>query len=258
MRRIALYSDIHANTFALDAVYADISAAGVRERYCLGDLVGYGADPTGVIERVRASGDPVVQGNYDRGVGGRLGDCGCYYADAEARASGEASYAFTSGAVGDADAAWLAALPPEIRLEHEGARILLCHGSPRRVNEYLMPDRSDAQLARLASEAQADLVCVGHVHLPYHRSPAAGVHYVSCGSAGKPKGGDPRACWAELVLGEEGEVTATGDAAAAVIGSSQAWVGVVFHRVPYDVDAAVSAIQAAGLPDAIGAALRLG
>ena len=60
MRRIALYSDIHGNVPALEAVLADIVCTGVTERYCLGDLVGYGPDPSGVIARVRATGDPVI------------------------------------------------------------------------------------------------------------------------------------------------------------------------------------------------------
>ncbi len=84
MRRVALYSDIHGNRMALEAVYRDIAERGLTERYCLGDLVGYGPDPVGVMELVRATGDRVVQGNYDRGVGGRLGDCGCYYATPKA------------------------------------------------------------------------------------------------------------------------------------------------------------------------------
>jgi hypothetical protein len=78
MRRIALYSDIHGNVPALQGVYDDIDAAGIAERYCLGDLIGYGPDPIGVIERVRASGDPLIRGNYDEGVASRAGGCGCY------------------------------------------------------------------------------------------------------------------------------------------------------------------------------------
>ncbi len=256
MRRIALYSDIHGNIQALDAVYSDMALAGVAERYCLGDLVGYGGDPVAVIACVREAGDTVIQGNYDRGIGGRLGECGCYYATDDARANGAASYAFTESAVGDADAAWLAVLPAAITLEHDGARIMLCHGSPRKVNEYLLPDRSDAQLARLAGDAGADLVCVGHVHMPYHRVVAPGVHYVSSGSVGKPKDGDPRACWVELVLGAEQDVQATGDADAGLLGPEGVWLGATVHRVAYDIEAAAAAVRRAGLPDALAEALR--
>ncbi|MDP2232563.1 MAG: metallophosphoesterase family protein [Actinomycetota bacterium] len=244
MRRIALFSDVHGNLPALDAVLGDIDARGVSEIYCLGDLVGYGPDPAGVIARIRERGVPTVRGNYDDGVGSRRGSCGCYYATEQAKADGAVSYAFTDAALSDDDHDWLAALPDELRFEHEGMRVLLAHGSPRKINEYLLPDRTDEQLVRLAHAAGADVVCVGHVHVAYHRAildaDGRAVHYVSSGSVGKPKDGDPRACWVELVLGEGTDVAA----------------GV--HRVAYDVEAVARAMVDAGLPAAFAEALRGG
>jgi len=240
MRRIALYSDIHAWPDALDAVLADIGAMGIEERYCLGDLVGYGPDPSGVIDRVRATGDPVIRGNYDDGVGRRAGSCGCYYPTPEDKAIGAESYERTDAALDDEEHAYLAALADEARLEADGLRVLLCHGSPRRINEYLMPDRPDDNLVKLALLGDADVVCVGHVHIPYHRvvlaADGSAIHYISDGSVGKPKGGDPRPCWAELVIGTKAEVNARcegdrGAGPAGPLGAERPWVGVVFHRV---------------------------
>ncbi len=243
MRRIALYSDIHANVPALEAVLADIVCAGIAERYCLGDLVGYGPDPSGVIARVRATGDPVIRGNYDDGVGKRAGSCGCYYPTDADKAIGAESYARTDEALDDVEHGYLASLPDDVRMDVEGARVLLCHGSPRRINEYLMPDRPESNLAKLADLGVADVVCVGHIHIPYHRVLTAddgrAVHYVSDGSVGKPKDGDPRACWAELVFGTKAEVNAAceGDRGAGPVGApgvtERVWLGVVFHRVEF-------------------------
>lgn len=263
MRRIALFSDIHGNLPALDVVLADIKAAGIDEVYCLGDLVGYGPDPAGVVGRVRASGIPTIKGNYDEGVGERRSECGCYYATEQAKSDGAASYAFTDAALDEADHAWLASLPGEIRVEHEGARILLAHGSPRKINEYLLPDRQDAQLIRLAEQAGADVVCVGHVHIPYHRSMTApdgrAVHYVSTGSVGKPKDGDPRACWVEVLLGGRDEMGgATEDTSAASLSASETWMAVQVHRIDYDVEAVAAAMVAAGLPGTLAEALLRG
>ena len=261
-RRIALFTDVHGNLHALDAVLADISDAGASEVYCLGDLVGYGPDPAGVIERIRESGIPTIRGNYDDGVGGRRGECGCYYATDQAKTDGAASYAFTDSVLDDADHLWLVALPDEIRLEEATARILLVHGSPRRVNEYLLLDRPEHQLIRLAQEADADVVCVGHVHIPYHRSmtseSGSRIHYVSAGSVGKPKDGDPRASWIEMLLGPKGEVRrlAPADGAASAIGKSDLWLGMVAHRVDYDIESVASAMMAAGLPATLAIALR--
>ncbi len=263
MRRIAIFSDVHGNAVALDAVLGDIDAAGVGEVYCLGDLVGYGPDPAGVIERVRGRGIPTIRGNYDDGVGNRRGECGCYYVTEQAKLDGAASYAFTDAALGDADHEWLARLPDDLRLTEGRARILLAHGSPRKINEYLLPDRTDAQLARLADAADADVVCVGHIHIPYHRVLSGGdgrrVHYVSSGSAGKPKDGDPRACWVELVLGDESEVAAavgSADESVDRVGETEVWIGVVVHRVSYALDAVTEAMREAGLPATLAEALR--
>lgn len=243
MRRIALYSDIHANVPALEAVLAEIVCSEVPERYCLGDLVGYGADPSGVIARVQATGDPVIRGNYDDGVGKRAGSCGCYYPTDADKAIGAESYTRTDAALDDDEHEYLAGLADDIRLDVGAVRVLLCHGSPRRINEYLMPDRPDANLAKLADIGEADVVCVGHVHIPYHRVVTAddgrAVHVVSDGSVGKPKDGDPRACWAELVFGTKAEVNSAcpGDAAAGPVGmpgdAERLWLGVVFHRVSF-------------------------
>lgn len=241
-RRLALFSDVHGNLPALDAVLEDIGAAQIRDTYCLGDLVGYGPDPAGVIDRIRSSRIPTIRGNYDDGVGNRRGGCGCYYATEEARQDGAASYAFTDAALGAGDHQWLTELPDELRIEMGGLRVLLAHGSPRKINEYLLPDRTDRQLARLADEADADVVCVGHVHIPYHRmvtgSDGRMVHYVSSGSVGKPKDGDPRACWVELGVDGDRDLT------------------VRVHRVDYDIDIVAERIVSAGLPERFAAALR--
>jgi predicted phosphodiesterase len=260
MRRLGLIADIHGNLVALDAVLGDIRDCGLREVYCLGDLVGYGPEPAGVIDRVRARGIPTILGNYDDGVGNRRGECGCYYANEQARRDGEASYVFTSAAIDDERAAWLAALPSEIRFEEAGLRFLLTHGSPRKINEYLLPDRTDAHLAKLATAAEADVVCVGHVHVPYHRmvpESNGALHFVSCGSVGKPKDGDHRACWTELLIGSADEVRgATDDPHAGAAGTTDSWVGLVVHRVPYDMDSVERAMLRAGLPPTLAAALR--
>jgi predicted phosphodiesterase len=243
VRRIALISDVHANVPALDVVLGDIDERGVEERYCLGDIVGYGPDPSGAVARLREAGFPTVRGNYDDGVGFRRGQCGCYYATEQARSDGAASYDFTDRSLSDVDHEWLASLPTELRFETaDGLRVLLAHGSPRKINESLLPDRTDAFLARLADAAGADVVCIGHVHLPYDRVVTGGdgrdIDYASVPSVGKPKDGDPRAGWTELLLGP---------------GRS---VETLVHRLDYDVDAVAAAMLIAGLPDTLAEALR--
>ncbi len=124
----------------------------VEAVYCLGDLVGYGPDPNGVIELIRSEGMPTVMGNYDEGVGWETGDCGCYYDSPEAKTIGEASYLFTVEEVTAENKAFLRALPLDLRVEHCGVRLHLVHGSPRKINEYLLPDRDERTFLRILGE----------------------------------------------------------------------------------------------------------
>ena len=122
MTTVAVFSDVHGNLTALQAVLADVRAHAVDRVYCLGDLVGYGPDPNGVIDTVREEGIPTIMGNYDEGVGFDLGHCGCFYPDAEAKRIGAASYEFTSRTVTAERKTYLRELPRELRLEIDGLR----------------------------------------------------------------------------------------------------------------------------------------
>jgi putative phosphoesterase len=262
--RIALFSDVHANLPALEAVLDDIEAAGVDDVYCLGDLVGYGPDPSGVVARMKRSGIKTIGGNHDdmsavrrpRRTGIQVGSSG--------DADGARSYAFTNEALTEADRVWLASLPASLRFEQAELRVLLVHGSPRLIDEPLTLQSDDRLLADLAARAEADVVCVGHIHVPYHRQVSVGAttaHYISSGSVGMPMDGDVRACWVELVIGPD---DAGGAEAGAGVGprteaagpAAQARVSVEVHRCAYDAQAVAEAVLSAGLPTALADALR--
>ena len=232
--RIAIFSDVHANLPALVAVLADIAVAGVDARYARGVLVGYAPWPNEVLERLESEGLPIVMGNYDDGTGFGRDECGCAYVKERDKAEGDAGFAWTKAHTSETNKAWLRTLHPEIRFVADGRRYLLVHGSPRKINEYLYEDKPDATFARIAEGAHADIIVCGHTHKPYDKS-VAGTRFVNVGSAGKPKDGDPRACWALL------------DSAADTV---------EFRRVAYDVEAAAKAIEAAGLPSEFADQLR--
>src|SRR5665648_233993 len=238
--RAAFFSDVHGNSTALAAVLADTAARKVDRLFSLGDLVGYGPDPNGVIEIVRSREIPSLAVNYDDGVGFERGGCGCYYADAEARRIGDASYAFTVRAGTGENKAWLRGLPRERRLELGGHRPHLVHGSPRRINEYLAADRDERTYRRLAREEQADLLVFGHTHVPWDRC-FDKVHFVNVGSAGRPKDGDTRAMYALIELAE-----------------APAGPRIEFIRVPYDFETTARAVLAAGLPPELAQSFREG
>jgi putative phosphoesterase len=227
--RLAVFSDIHGNRHALEAVLADIAARGLPPVCCLGDLVGYGAFPNDVTARIRELDIPTIMGNYDDGVGFDRNECGCAYKEERDRLLGDRSLAWTKGRVSPANKAFLRDLLPELRLTLDGRRVLFVHGSPRKMNEYLFEDRPISSFQRLAASSNADVIVFGHTHQPYVKQ-VDGVWFVNAGSVGKPKDGNPRACY--VILDPAADPPAT------------------FVRVGYDVAAAAAGIRESdGLPD---------
>jgi putative phosphoesterase len=240
MNKITIFGDIHGNLPALEAVLANMEERGLTDnRYCLGDLVGYGVWPNEVVEAIRQRQIPTIMGNYDQGVGHDSDDCGCAYRTPEARALGERSIAWSNAHTSAENKAYLRQLVEQIPLQLGELKVLLVHGSPRRINEYLYEDRPESSLERLMDQAGADVLVCGHTHLPYHRQLASGRHVINAGSVGKPKDNNPDACY--LVLSAQGRD-----------------LTVEFIRVPYDVERAAQAIEATDMPDEFAEMLRLG
>src|SRR5205085_5641733 len=116
--------------------------------------------------------------------------------------------------------------------------LLMVHGSPRKINEYLFEDRPDASFHRMMEEARADVMLFGHTHKPYHKTLRYEVdgevryrHAINTGSVGKPKDGDPRACY--ILLDIDAEPSA----------SRADSIRVEFVRVEYDVERAAQAVE---------------
>lgn len=237
-QRIAILSDLHGDSDATRSVLAAIDEAAPDAIYCLGDLVGYGPEPNETIDLIRERAIPTIVGNYDDGVGFDRDNCGCAYKDAAERERGQQSLMWTRMVVTAERKSWLRALPPEIRLDFNGVRLRLVHGSPRRINEYLFEDRDPASLARIARAADCDVLLFGHTHIPW-ASTIEGVRMINTGSAGKPKDGDPRAAWVLLVIDPGGQITSE------------------LRRVTYPVGSVAAAIRATnGLPDHFAGSLE--
>ena len=239
MEQITVFGDIHANYEALKSVLEMMDSRHDENRFCLGDLVGYATFPNEVISAVKNNAIPTLMGNYDQGVGSSSDDCGCAYKTQEARALGKRSIAWSNEHTTRANKAYLRNLPAQIPLQLGDLKVLLVHGSPRKINEYLYEDRPDRGLERIMDQAEADILVCGHTHLPYHRVLPSGRHVVNAGSVGKPKDGTPRACYVVLTANESG-------------------LAVEFVRVPYDVEKTVKAIEASKMPDEFAQMLRVG
>ena len=254
---IALFSDIHANLPALEAFFADVEQRRPDQIFCLGDLVGYNIWPNEVIQAIRRRGIPTIAGNYDFGIGRSGNDCGCAYKTDDEKANGVVSIAFTNQIIEAAERQYLRELPKHIRLElemqeGEPISVLLVHGSPRKINEYLFEDREEKSLLRILENADAEVLCFGHTHKPYHRvlksETESGSYYrhaVNIGSIGKPKDGDPRGAYVLLHFDERSSPLRAES------------LRVEFVRFDYDIEKAARAVEESPLPDAYAAALRL-
>lgn len=236
--KLSIFGDIHGNLTALDAVLHDIEAHAPDRLLCLGDLVGYAPFPNEVVDRIRSAGIPTIVGNYDDGTGFERDECGCAYRDPVERERGERSFAWTKAHVTPENKAFLRSLVPEIRIEADGKRVLLVHGSPRRINEYLFEDRPESSFRRLAESSNADVIVCGHTHKPYAKR-VADVLFVNAGSVGKPKDGDWRAGWV-------------------LINTAAPDVSVEFRRVSYDIATTTAAIRSSELPHEFATALQTG
>jgi diadenosine tetraphosphatase ApaH/serine/threonine PP2A family protein phosphatase len=243
--RIAAISDIHANLPALEAVLEAIDTASAAEVWCLGDVVGYGAEPDRCADLVRERCSLCLVGNHDLAVLGALDIAAFSETAAEA-------VAWTRENVAERTLEMLRALEPAGRREG----IALFHASPRDpVWEYVL----SAEQAEACLDAQPERVAlIGHSHaaLFFVRPPGGrgevrgaqagddallrlgeGRWLLNPGSVGQPRDGDPRAAWLEIDTEAE---TAR------------------FHRVGYDIDRAAASIAAAGLPRRLAERLRSG
>jgi putative phosphoesterase len=222
----AVFSDVHANLPALEAVMDHIAESGIGSLFCLGDLVGYGPFPNEVAALIRERAIPTIMGNYDRGIGFSTGDCGCAYKNEGQRAEGAISLKWTQEVCTEETRAFLRSLEDRFLLGTPAGEILAVHGSPRRINEYLFADRPLLAMARMVKENPYRAILFGHTHIPYARQ-VEGTTFVNVGSAGRPKDGDWRACYALIdpaVSPEEGPLA------------------VEFIRVPYDYERLVAAL----------------
>jgi putative phosphoesterase len=255
--RIALFSDVHANLPALEALFKSIDQQKPDALYCLGDLVGYNVWPNEVINEIRRRGIPTIKGNYDEGIGLMSGECGCAYKTDKDKDMGARSISFTNSIVKDEERRYLRTLPAHIRVEFrlnsDQLNLLLVHGSPRKINEYLFEDRDEKSLLRIMEGADADIMCFGHTHKPWHRvlptEPGENARYrhaINIGSVGKPKDGDPRGCYAILTINPDSSLT------------NRDTVQVEFIRFDYDLEKAAGAVEASPLPNEYADMLRKG
>jgi len=225
--RLLILSDIHANPWALQAIEQD--AGPVDFILCAGDVVNYGPDPHGAIAWLREHNAISVRGNHDNAVG----------FNAHPRASPAKAHValalrdWTQSKLSDVDIRWLRRLPTRLTWEIQDRRFALVHATPfDPLYDYRMtPKVSDSQIEMMLSGIAADVIIVGHTHLPFTRQHRQWL-IINPGSSGQPLDGDPTAAYA---LWTDGQV--------------------ILRRVSYDQSALFEAIKTMAIPFAISSEL---
>ena len=185
--RIALFGGIYSNYPALAAAIDDARRQGVDAMYCLGDLGAFGPHPDRVFPLLQQHNIACVQGNYDDSIGRALNDCQCGYTDPRDNHFAQISYDYTLANTSLENRHWLSTLPASMRLEIGSLRILLCHGSPRRTNEFLWESTTSTQfLMRLLDDHQADVICGTHTGLHWQRQIDQRRRFINVGVLGRP------------------------------------------------------------------------
>jgi putative phosphoesterase len=230
--RFGVISDIHGNLPAFEAV---CDAMPPVDRYlCAGDVVGYNPWPAACVDRVRELGAVTVRGNHDRAV--------AFDGGARFNSMAKAGVRYAREQLGEADMEWLRSLPTE-QFVADG-RIHVVHGHPDDPDRYTYPREFSASMLREG----VDLVIVGHTHVQGSRRFDDGV-VLNPGSVGQPRDGDPRAAFAVVEIDGDDERGADDEGGG---------VTVETHRVDYDIDRVVEAVEDAGLPRSIGTRLKSG
>lgn len=226
--KIGLIADPHSNLAAFRAVLNDMPR--VDQIICAGDLVGYAAEPNEVVALAKAKRVRAVMGNHDyaavardvRGFNPRAAEAALW----------------TSKELAKENLEYLSKLPARLELTLGKQKLYVVHGSPRDpLNEYIFPDISNRDLAEIVRGVEADVVVLGHTHVPMKRM-IMGKLVVNPGGVGQPRDRDPRASYAILSLGKEIEIN--------------------LKRVEYDIEATAKKINSAGLPKELAARLFFG
>lgn len=188
MSRIACLGGIYSNHLALEAALQDARKRGVDAIYCLGDLGGFGPHPDRVFPLLQEYQVQCIQGNYDHSIGHGLDDCQCGYTDPTDNYYAQISYEYTLANTSSHNRALLRKMPSQRYVSLGPFRLLLCHGSPRQVNEFLWESTTSSHfLQRLLEQYEVNLIATTHTGIKWQRQLADQRWFVNVGVLGRPE-----------------------------------------------------------------------
>ncbi len=203
--RIAALGGVYSNHIALERAVADARRRGAEAIFCLGDLGAFGPYPDKVFPILLDAGVQVLQGNYDNSIGDGLADCQCGYTDPRDNTFAKISYDYTFANTSDQWKTWMRGLPDSIRIELGPYRLLMSHGSPRKMNEFLWESTTPTHfLDHMLDEHRADVVLATHTGIHWKREIPGDRHFVNVGVIGRPVNDGLTNVWYTLLDAREG------------------------------------------------------
>ena len=199
-RRVAICGGVYSNHHALAALLEDAHRRGAEAIYCLGDLGGFGPDPEKVRPLLDQGEVKTIQGNYEESLARGHEDCNCGYTDPRDNHFAALSYRYTAAHCSPDFRAWMGRLPRRRRLLVGDRELLLVHGSPRRINDFLFASTSPTPfLETLLERESADGLLCTHTGLHWHRRLPSGRDVVNVGVIGRPANDGATHVWYALL-----------------------------------------------------------
>jgi putative phosphoesterase len=250
-------SDIHANLTALEAVWQDIQQHKPDNIFCLGDLVNFAGWDNEVIDFIRSHNITTIQGNHDEGIGYHKSDFSFSYKNEAQKLFGYESIQMVNNSISEENRNFISCLPFMLKLEFHFPfhyiKMTMVHGSISSNNEYVKDNVSDEYLLEMMDTIDADILLMGHTHIPFHRAIFCEEenrkiykHAINVGSVGKPKHGNNKSCYAILDIDENIRL------------DNPDSIKVNFEYVDYDVEQVIKKIRDSGLGHAYDDFLRNG
>ena len=198
--KVAISGGLYNNHYALAALLEEAQRQGAEAIYCLGDLGGFGPHPEKVRPLLEEGGVLSLQGNYEESLASGREDCNCGYTDPRDNHFAEISYRYTERNCSQEFKRWMGALPQRRRIRVGEQELLLVHGSPRRVNEFLFHSTSpEPFLEVLLNQERCDGFLCTHTGLHWHRRLPSGRDVVNVGVIGRPANDGRTHVWYALL-----------------------------------------------------------
>jgi len=234
MIQIAVFSDVHGNLPALEVVLKDIEKRGIRQRFCLGDLVDFAPWGNEVIEKIRSLNIPCLMGNHDERIAFNIPVVPLSKHSVEETNARFIAIDHSKKHITEENKKFLSELPFHLKLNYKVGEkhwnIQLVHSSLSSNDTYLYESEKDEIFTTMLKDSQSDVIVMGHTHLSFKKQFENKTWAINCGSVGRSKEENRLASYVVFTLDEE-KITPE------------------IIQIPYPIDETVRQIKDSGIPD---------